>query len=233
MRYQALACDYDGTLAEEGVIPPAVREALASLRSSGGRIVLVTGRRLDDLEQVCPDARALFDAIVAENGGVYLRPPAREPRLLGPPPPEALLERLRGRRVEPLAVGDVVVATTRAHQRAVIDAIRALELELQVVSNKQALMVLPAGVDKGSGLEVALADLGLDPGEVVGIGDGENDRALLAGCGLAVAAATAVDSLKKVAGVVTSGASGAGVVETIAAMLAGEGAPQSAVSVSS
>ena len=101
MRYQALACDYDGTIAEGGVVAPATRDALARLRASGRRVVLVTGRRLDNLEHVCPDW-SMFDAIVAENGAVYLRPPAREPRLLGPAPPEALLQRLQARGVTPL-----------------------------------------------------------------------------------------------------------------------------------
>ena len=76
MRYQALACDYDGTIAEKGVLAPATRAALARLRSSGRRVVLVTGRILEDLRRVCPDW-SIFDAIVAENGAVYLRPPAR------------------------------------------------------------------------------------------------------------------------------------------------------------
>ena len=55
MRYHALACDYDGTIAESGVVTPATRDALERLRASGRRIVLVTGRTLEDLDRVCPD----------------------------------------------------------------------------------------------------------------------------------------------------------------------------------
>ena len=60
-----------------------------------------------------------------------------------------------------------------------LDTIRDLGLELQVIFNKGAVMVLPAGVNKASGLAAALADLGLSPHNVVGVGDAENDHAFL------------------------------------------------------
>ncbi len=53
-------------------MPAATRAALEKLRAGGRRVLLVTGRRLDDLQQVCPDL-SVFDGIVAENGAVYLR----------------------------------------------------------------------------------------------------------------------------------------------------------------
>src|SRR5689334_25401439 len=49
MRYLALACDYDGTLAHHGQLDPRTREALERVRQSGRRVLLVTGRDLDDL----------------------------------------------------------------------------------------------------------------------------------------------------------------------------------------
>jgi hydroxymethylpyrimidine pyrophosphatase-like HAD family hydrolase len=219
MRYQALACDYDGTIAEKGVVAPATRAALARLRSSGRRVVLVTGRILADLKRVCPDW-SIFDAIVAENGAVYLRPPAREPRLLGPPPPASLIERLRADGVTPLVPGQVILATSQPYEVQVMDAIRVLGLELQVIFNRGAVMVLPSGINKASGLRVALADLGLSRHDVVGIGDAENDHAFLSRCGLAVAVADALASLQAEADVVTRGGAGAGAVEIIEALLA-------------
>ena len=218
MRYRAIATDYDGTIADGGVITPVTRAALGRLRASGRRIVLVTGRRLDNLARVCPDL-SLFDAVVAENGAVYLRPPAREPRLLGPPASAQLLERLRRSDVTPLDHGVVVIATTRPHDVEVSRAIGALGLELQVIFNRHAVMVLPAGVDKATGLEVALTDLGLSPRDVVGIGDGENNRAFLARCALAVAVADAVPSLKEAADIVTRGCGSAGAVELVDGLL--------------
>lgn len=218
VRYHALATDYDGTIADGGVILPATRAALGRLRASGRRIVLVTGRRIDDLVRVCPDL-SLFDAVVAENGAVYLRPPAREPRLLGPKASDELLARLRAHGVTPLDHGAVVIATTRPHEVPVLQAISALGLELQIIFNRGALMVLPSGIDKATGLEAALTDLGLSSQDLVGIGDGENDHAFLTRCELAVAVADAVPGLQAAADVVTRGGGSAGAVELVEALL--------------
>ena len=55
--------------------------------------------------------------------------------------------------------------------------IRDLGLELDVIFNKGAVMILPAGVNKGTGLEAALKELQLSAHNVVGVGDAENDHA--------------------------------------------------------
>ena len=93
--------------------------------------------------------------------------------------------------------------------------IRELGLELQVIFNKGAVMVLPAGVNKASGLAAALEDLGLSPHNVVAIGDAENDHALLAMAECSAAVANALPMLKARADLVTAGDHGAGVVELI------------------
>ena len=72
------------------------------------------------------------------------------------------------------------------------ETIRELGLELQVIFNKGAVMVLPAGVNKATGLAAALESLGLSPHNAVGVGDAENDHAFLALCECAVAVANAL-----------------------------------------
>ena len=54
MRYHALACDYDGTIATHGSLLDDTRAALEKLRSTGRKVILVTGRRIDDLHTVWP-----------------------------------------------------------------------------------------------------------------------------------------------------------------------------------
>jgi hydroxymethylpyrimidine pyrophosphatase-like HAD family hydrolase len=214
MRYLVLATDYDGTLATRGTVAASTIEALERARSSGRKLVLVTGRDLEDLFRVFP-SYSLFDRIVAENGAVLYRPEEREERLLGEPPPATLIDRLRAQGVEPLSQGRVILATREPNEHAVLTCIRALGLELQLIFNKGAVMVLPAGVNKATGLRAALNELALSAHNAVAVGDAENDHALLAECELGVAVANALPMLKERADWVTNGARGAGVEELI------------------
>ncbi len=214
MRYLALACDYDGTIAHHGRVDDQTIAALERVRASGRKLLLVTGRELGDLAAVFPRLD-LFDRVVAENGALLYRPATKEQKVLGEPPPAALVERLREAGVAPLSAGKVIVATWEPHETTVLEAIRDLGLELQVIFNKGAVMVLPAGVNKASGLEAALDELDLSPHNVAGVGDAENDHAFLRLCECAVAVANALPKLKERADVVTAGDHGAGVVELV------------------
>jgi HAD superfamily hydrolase (TIGR01484 family) len=218
MRYLALATDYDETLATEGRLGAETLQALRKLKESGRRAVLVTGRELDDLRRVCPEL-GVFDRIVAENGAQVFAPETGEELLLVPPPAAEFVALLRQRGVTPLSVGRAIVATCEPHQHTVLEAIKQLGLELQVIFNKGAVMVLPTGVNKASGLRAALKELGLSPHNAVGVGDAENDHALLAECELGVAVANALPTLKERADWVTERARGAGVEQLIARMI--------------
>ena len=44
MRYLALACDYDGTLASDGQVSIGTLAALQRLLASGRKLILVSGR---------------------------------------------------------------------------------------------------------------------------------------------------------------------------------------------
>ena len=160
MRYLALATDYDGTLATDGQLSEEAIAALKRLRASGRRVILVTGRRLVELLEILPQID-VFDCVVAENGAVLYIPQTREETVLCRPLPIAFIERLRSLGVEPIEVGRVVVATWIPHQNAVLRAIQESGFELLIVFNKNAVMVLPTGVNKATGLSVALRRLGL------------------------------------------------------------------------
>jgi hydroxymethylpyrimidine pyrophosphatase-like HAD family hydrolase len=217
MRYRALACDYDGTVAASGRVADPTRAALAAVRASGRRLLLVTGRERSDLERVLPDPE-LFDLVVAENGAVLYWPRPRVERLLGTAPPAALAAALRAQGVTPLVSGRATLATTQAHERTVRETIRALGLALEVELNQGSVMVLPAGVSKGTGLAAALAEFGVTPTEVVGVGDAENDVALLDRCGYV---GNAVPALRARADVVLA-ADGEGVREVAEALVASD-----------
>lgn len=219
VRYLALASDYDGTLASHGKVGEAVLAALERLRASGRRLVLVTGRELDDLLSTF-DQVELFDRVVAENGALLYTPSLREERALGDEPPTSLVEELRRREVDPLSVGRVIVATWEPHETTVLEAIHELGLEHQVIFNKGAVMVLPPGINKATGLMAALDDLGLSPHNVVGVGDAENDHAFLSRCEASVAVANALPMVQERADLVTEARAGEGVAELAEALLA-------------
>jgi hydroxymethylpyrimidine pyrophosphatase-like HAD family hydrolase len=218
MRYVTLAADYDGTLATQGRVEAATAHALGRLVASGRRVVLVTGRRLDDVKQAFADLDR-FERVVAENGAVLYVPARKELRRLGERPPTTFVDALRRRGVEPIAVGEVIVATREPHGDAVLETIRQSGLDLHVEYNKRAVMVLPRGTTKGTGLAAALEDMKLSPDGVVGVGDAENDLAMLSICGLAVSVANALECVKRQSDWVTPSAEGAGVVELVERML--------------
>lgn len=218
MRYMALASDYDGTLATDGQVPASTTAALGRLRASGRRAILITGRRLEELVKVCRRLD-LFDFVVAENGAVLYEPRTREETLLATGPPEAFVRRLESLGVEPLEVGRVIVATRLPHHTAVLQAVQELGLELTVIFNRSAVMVLPAGVNKASGMEAALRKLGLSSHEVVAVGDSANDHSFLLRSECPVAVANAERSIRELATIVTRGEAGEGVTELIDELL--------------
>jgi len=218
MRYLALCTDYDGTLATDGQLLPDTISALERLLASGRRLVLVTGRELDDLQKVCTRLD-LFEYVVAENGALLFKPSTGEETPLAARPPEAFVTLLRQRGVGPISVGRVIVATWEPHETTVLATIRDLGLELQVIFNKGAVMILPAGVNKATGLAQALERMELSPHNAVGVGDAENDHALLAMCECSAAVSNALPTLKSAADIVTTADHGAGVVELIEEML--------------
>jgi hypothetical protein len=214
MRYLALATDYDGTIAHDGRVDGDTLAALERVRNSGRKLILATGRELDDLQRVFEHLK-LFDRVVAENGALLYRPETGEEVVLGEPPPPTFFEALREKIGRDVSAGRVVVATWVPYETTVLHTIRDLGLELQVIFNKEAVMVLPSGVNKATGLTAALRELGLSAHNVVGIGDAENDHAFLAVCECAAAVANSVPALKERVDLVTEGDHGRGVIDLI------------------
>lgn len=218
MRYVCLTCDFDGTIARDGKVMPSTLEELGRVRSSSRKLILATGRQLDDLFAVFPEV-TLFDRVVAENGGVLYRPSSKERIVLGDPPPRRFVEELARRGVEPVSEGQCVVATWHPHETTILQVIREMSLELQIIFNKNAVMVLPSGINKGTGVRRALSELGLSAHNTVGMGDAENDHEFFKVCECGVAVANALPALKERADYVTAQSHGAGVEEAIQLLL--------------
>ncbi len=206
--FKAVAIDFDGTLAEGSPPSPGVLASIRSARELGLRLLLVTGRTLADLFQVFPDVHEHFDVTVAENGAI-LGAAEGHRRLARPVDPE-LAKALLGRGIS-VHSGEVILAGEAVHDAAVFEEIRRLDLDYQLIRNRGALMVVPAGVTKASGLAAGLRELGLSAHSAIAIGDAENDLAMLESCELGVAVANSVPVVRQRADVVLDGADGRGV----------------------
>ena len=220
MAFEVLATDYDGTIARDGRVDDATLAALRRARDEGLRLLLVTGREVADLMNTFAHLE-VFERVVAENGGVLLNPQSQELEVLAVSPPPALLEWLTAREV-PVSVGHSIVATVQPHEDAMREALRVLGLPWEVTLNKSAVMALPIGISKRSGLERALRMMSAELEHTIGVGDAENDRAFLAACGLSVAVGNAIDSVKASVDWVTAEARGAGVTELLTRWRSGE-----------
>jgi hydroxymethylpyrimidine pyrophosphatase-like HAD family hydrolase len=221
MHYVAIAAGFDGTLAQEGACDPRCVHALRLLSASGRRLILVSGRELRDLLERMP-ALNVFDYIVAENGAVLYRPASRESAILGQAPSELLVQELEREGVQPLSVGNAVIRTKRENRDKVSHVVQRLELDVQIVEDRVALMVAPADVSQVYGIQAALDEMRISPRNLLAIGDHTADSGLFnyAQCSIAVANA-AVDA-KRVADRVTGAHTCDGFLEIASELLSGE-----------
>ena len=213
MKYTVLATDYDGTIAHNGAVDQPTIAALNRAKDAGIRLLLVTGRRVEDMPAIFSQW-TLFDRVVGENGAVVCNPATGQLQTLSPPPPPAMLERLNRLNV-PLAVGHSVVATVKPYDQQIAEAITELKLEWHLIFNKHDVMALPSGVSKASGLLAALGDLQIPIEQSVAVGDAENDLEMFAACAFPVAVDNALPTVKAAARWVTPAQRGAGVAQLI------------------
>lgn len=213
MKFAALALDYDGTIAVDGHFDSAVREAVADARRRGIVVILVTGRRLEDLRRAAGDLTC-FDAVVAENGAVVEFPSSGRHVSLGHAPRAVLLDELRRRGVAFVA-GESIVEAEASQARTILDAVRELEQPLVIAFNRGRLMVLPQAVAKSTGLRQALLALRTSIHNTVGVGDAENDHDLLDACEVGVAVAWGSAALRAVADEIIPGTGPSAVADYI------------------
>jgi hypothetical protein len=107
-----------------------------------------------------------LDAVVAENGAVLVT--SVGVRRLAAPVDRAVSAALSARGVVHRS-GMVLVACAAADESVALEVVRGLGLDCQLVRNRGELMILPAGVTKGSGLREALGDLGLSHHNTIGV----------------------------------------------------------------
>jgi hydroxymethylpyrimidine pyrophosphatase-like HAD family hydrolase/DNA-binding NarL/FixJ family response regulator len=219
-----LASDLDGTLTENGQVAPETWEMLRRAKLAGLPTVLVTGRMMDSFVGGGPYAD-LCEAIVAENGAVVCFPRRDTVRLPFGVLDPRVLQRLESLGV-PLERGMAIASTWLPHDETVLRGLRDSGSGATLEYNRGAVMVLPPGASKGTGLLYALNELGYSPRNVIACGDAENDRSLFSVVELSAAVSNAHPTLKAAADTVLSLPNGAGVRALISDLLEGRMPPR-------
>jgi hydroxymethylpyrimidine pyrophosphatase-like HAD family hydrolase len=217
IRYHALITDYDGTLTCDEKMSATTLSALYRIKYGGRKLILATGRRLEEIKSCIPEYQ-LFDRIVAENGALIFSPDTAEIHVLGEQPPIAFIEYLQQKGV-PLSLGQIIIGAWEPHQNLILEAIKLFGLEHQVIFNKGAVMILPPGVNKASGVQHALKSLNLSYHNAVVVGDAENDCSMFMAVECAVAVQNALAHVKDIADWITELPAGQGVGHLISRLV--------------
>jgi hydroxymethylpyrimidine pyrophosphatase-like HAD family hydrolase len=213
MHISVIATDFDGTISQGDRLAPEVMQVLHRWRERGQFTVLVSGRPFEFLHAL-QEYEPVFDLIVAENGAVLYNPRDDEMSLPFGEVPGDLIDMLVRLGV-PLWKGVAIAGTTMPYDDAIWVASRELGLSVHVETNRNEVMLLPPGANKGAGLLNILRSKGLSTRNVLAFGDAENDHSLFEAVEVRVAVANAADSLKVMADYITPEAGPVGVASFV------------------
>jgi hydroxymethylpyrimidine pyrophosphatase-like HAD family hydrolase len=210
-----IAVDVDGTLFDGAAVADQAVEALAAARADGHTLVIVTGRRWEELGQVVSEVLPMTDRAICEEGGVLVNVGTGELTLLAEPAEADLVAALRAAGVRDLDIGHVVIGAPTASLDVVTEVRDRVGSQRRVITNKGSIALAPAGCDKGTGLRAAIADLHLDGLAIIAIGDAANDLAMFNVATIAVGVANSDDAVRASGVQLTTASFGLGVAEAL------------------
>ena len=210
-----IAVDVDGTLFDGIAVADEAVEALRTARADGHTLVIVTGRRWEELGRVVPDVLALTDRVICEEGGVLVNVGTCELTLLAEPAETELVAALRAAGVADLDIGHVVIGAPTTSLDVVTAVRDRVGSTRKVIINKGSIALTPAGCDKGTGLRAAVAELHLEGLPIMAIGDASNDIAMFDIATIAVGVANSDDAVRASGVHLTTASYGSGVAEAL------------------
>jgi hydroxymethylpyrimidine pyrophosphatase-like HAD family hydrolase len=210
-----IAVDVDGTLFDGAEVAHQAVEALRAARADGHAVVIVTGRRWEELGHVVPEVLPMTDRVICEEGGVLVNVGTGQITLLAEPAEADLITALRAEGVPDLDIGHVVIGAPTTSLDVVTEVRDRVGSRRRVIINKGSIALAPAGCDKGTGLRAAIADLHLEGWAIIAIGDASNDVAMFDVATIAVGVANSDDAVRASGVQLTTASFGLGVAEAL------------------
>jgi hydroxymethylpyrimidine pyrophosphatase-like HAD family hydrolase len=210
-----IAVDVDGTLYDGVDVAKEAVDALRQAHADGHTLVIVTGRRWEELGHVVPAVLTLTDRVVCEEGGVLVDVGTHELTLLTEPVELDLVAALQAAGVPQLDVGHVVIGAPTTSLALVTEVRDRVGSTRRIITNKSSIALTPAGCNKATGLRAAMADLHLERLPIMAIGDASNDLAMFEIATIAVAVANADDAVRASGVPLTTASFGSGVAEAL------------------
>jgi len=147
MYRRVLAFDFDGTLAENDIVPLALQTALEELHVAGYALFIVTGRPFGDAE--LGSLEDVLTGVVWESGAVLHHTTTHEVYLPFGHIDPRLVEALELAQV-PLEHGRAIVSTQKSHDETVWQVLSDCGGDAVVTHDKGVTRILPPGTAKAA-----------------------------------------------------------------------------------
>ncbi len=222
--WKAIASDFDGTLTDErGRLSIESLIAVREAEDNGIPLILASGRELADL-RILSRVIGTSGPIIAENGGVVWNPRTLTKRVQGDRTKvlkayHTLMDHLEQLDPDKPRIRETDVVLRGRKMNELLAILNTEELGVHILDADVATHITDVNTHKGSGLKVAAEMLGIDPSNIVAIGDSENDIALFQAAGASYAVANAYPSLKANATVTMERSFGPGCADAIRRVL--------------
>lgn len=205
--------DYDRTVTDGSLkVDEECLSEIAALREKRVHTTLVTGRKRTFVEHLLSEHPGTFDSAVCENGCLALLNSAWQ--VASDFPQRSEIVRRFTEAGAPFDRGDCILSTEALSGAQVRELLAGIP-GWHGIANVNSVMILPEGVDKGSGISKVQAENGGSSETTAAIGDGENDMVMRGCCSVLGAPASAVDDMKRIADFVSDHTYSKGTVDFV------------------
>ncbi len=219
-RITCFALDVDGTIADyEGRLDIEAAATLRSLHDLGFPIVFVSGRSAWELS-ILASYLGTTNVSVGENGGVVSVSPL-DIRILGDKSYGDMAYDHLSRRIDDVEIKPTMPRFTEVVLKRSFDldagckVLAESGLPVRLIDSTFAYHITNSSVNKARGLKVALDILGVEPSEVVAIGDSDTDIPMFEICGSSIAVGNATEGARTNATYQVGSPLGEGLIEAL------------------